>query len=369
MKMLLVARKSLREIVREPQLIGLELGLPLVFLLMTLLMYNTPLLVTYQLWVHDPGERAGPIIEELREQRYPNGEPVFELTAVENLHEAEEALKERASSLLLKVSPYGGGVSLRGDALSPAFYRASVLLEAALRQQADRTAGRPQVARLAVDTIAAGGGRSLGPQTQFDLYAPGMIVFALLMIIPQTAMLVSREVRWRTLERLQLAPVSTAELLAGICLAQLVVVVLQVVTITWLATALGFHGHGSKWLAVLAGLVLSLGSIALGLIVAACVENDSQAANLGGSISMLLVFVSGAWFAMPALTLFTLLGHPIDLFDVFPATSGFLALQQVLAYGAGLREVAFRLAVTFILSVVYFGIGVLVFRHLRMQKS
>lgn len=367
MKILLVARKSLLEIAREPQLIGLELGLPLAFLLITLMMYNTPVLAMYQVWVHDPGERAGHIIEELREQRYVTGEPVFELTAEENLQSAEEALKERASNVLLKANPERNLVSLRGDALSPAFYRASVLLEAALRQQADREVGRPQVARLAVESIAAGSGQSLGPQTQFDLYAPGMIVFALLMVIPQTAMLVSREVRWHTLERLQLAPVNTFELLAGISLAQLVVAVFQVVIITWLATALGFHGHGSLWLAVLTGLVLCLGSIALGLVVAACVENDSQAANLGGSVSMLLVFVSGAWFAMPALTLFTLAGHPIDLFDIFPVTSGFLALQQVLAYGAEWGDIAFRLAVALILSVTYFGIAVLVFKRLRMQ--
>jgi len=368
MKMLLVARKSLLEIVREPQLIGLELGLPLAFLILTLLMYNTPLLATYQVWVHDPGERAERMIEELRVQRYPTGEPVFELTAEENLHIAEETLKEGAAIVLLKANPECGQVSLRGDALSPAFYRASVLLESALRQQADREIDRPQVARLAVESIAPGSGQSQGPQTQFDLYAPGMIVFALLMVIPQTAMLVSREVRRHTLERLQLAPVSTVELLAGISLAQLVVAAFQVVTITWLATALGFHGHGSLWLAVLTGLVLCLGSIALGLVVAACVENDSQAANLGGSISMLLVFVSGAWFAMPALTLFTLAGHPIDLFDIFPATSGFLALQQVLAYGAGWRDIAFRLAITLILSLIYFGIAVLVFKRLRMQQ-
>jgi len=149
MKMLLVARKSLLEIVREPQLIGLELGLPLAFLILTLLMYNTPMLAKYQVWVHEPGERAERMIEELRVQRYPTGEPVFEFTAEENLHIAEETLKEGAAVVLLKANPECGQVSLRGDALSPAFYRASVLLESALRQQADREIGRPQVARQA----------------------------------------------------------------------------------------------------------------------------------------------------------------------------------------------------------------------------
>lgn len=369
MKVLLVARKSLLEIIREPQLIGLELALPVAFLLMTLLMYNTPLLATYQVWVYDPTGRAEMVAGILKDERYANGEPVFELTATVDLDRSENSLVEREANLLLKVGPQAGQWIIRGDALSPAFYRASMLLEGVLRRQADIEAGRSQVARLVVASIAAGGNAATSPQTQFDLYAPGMIVFALLMIIPQTAMLVSREVRWGTLKRLQLAPVSTSELLAGICLAQLVVAVFQVTTITWLATLLGFHGHGSLWLVLLAGMALSLGSIALGLLVAAFVENDSQAANLGASASMLLVFVSGAWFAMPTITLFVMMGHPITIFDIFPATSGFLALQQVLAYGAAINDIAFRLAVTVVLSLVYFCFAVLVFRHLRMQKD
>jgi uncharacterized membrane protein SirB2 len=55
-------------------------------------------------------------------------------------------------------------------------------------------------------------------------------------------------------------------------------------------------------------------------------------------------------------------------FDVFPATHGFLALQQVLSYGAGLREIGFWLATTLLLSVFYFAVGVIVFQRRQMQS-
>jgi hypothetical protein len=61
-------------------------------------------------------------------------------------------------------------------------------------------------------------------------------------------------------------------------------------------------------------------------------------------------------------------GHQFDLFDVFPATHGFLALQQVLSYGASLRQVASRLAATLVLSAVYLILGIVIFRDLRMDK-
>ena len=73
-----------------------------------------------------------------------------------------------------------------------------------------------------------------------------------------------------------------------------------------------------------------------GLVVACFVENDSQAANVGSTVSMLQVFLSGAFYQLSPLTMFVVAGHQIDLFDIFPATHGLLALQQVLVYGAGL---------------------------------
>jgi ABC-type multidrug transport system permease subunit len=116
------------------------------------------------------------------------------------------------------------------------------------------------------------------------------------------------------------------------------------------------------------GLAVSFSAVGQGLLVACFVENDSQAANVGSSVAMLQVFLSGAFYQMPPLTLFNLAGHQIDLFDVFPASHGFLALQQILSYGAGLGEIGFRLGATLVLSLLYFLLGVAVFRRLQMRQ-
>jgi ABC-type multidrug transport system permease subunit len=117
------------------------------------------------------------------------------------------------------------------------------------------------------------------------------------------------------------------------------------------------------------GLVISLSAVGLGLLVACLVENDSQAANLGSTIAMIQVFLSGSFYQLPPLTIFTLAGHQIDLFDVFPVTHGFLALQQVLSYGAGPSEVGFRLGAALLLSILYLGAGVLLFQRLQMRQA
>jgi ABC-type multidrug transport system permease subunit len=194
-----------------------------------------------------------------------------------------------------------------------------------------------------------------------------MIIFALMLIVPQTAMLVAREVRWDTLGRLRLTPMRAWDLLGGISLAQMIVAVFQVAAVFVCAVLIGFQNRGSLLTAILVGLAVSFSAIGQGLLVACFVENDSQAINVGSAVAMMQVWFSGSFYRLPPMTVFTLTGYRIDAFDIFPATHGLLALQQVLSYGAGLEEIAFRLGATVVLSLLYFGLGVAVFQRLKMR--
>ncbi|MBN2006521.1 MAG: ABC transporter permease [Anaerolineae bacterium] len=359
MKLLLVARKSLLEMLREVQLLGMVILLPLLFLAITLFSYSGSLVETYAVQViNADADRA--FVDAVAAQRHATGQPVFALSEAGE-EAAEEALKSQKAVMALRLAPGASGVpavTLRGDALSMRFYRAGTLLNGLLLAYGDRAAGRPPVLQVTEEPL----GR-FPSLTYFDLYTPGIIIFALLMIVPQTAMLVGREVRWRTLRRLRLTPLRAWELLGGISLAQMVVAVAQVIIVFVGALLMGFHNHGSLGLTIGAGLAIAFSAVGLGLIVACFVDDDSQAANLGGAAAMIQVFLSGAFFQLPPITLFTLAGHPIDLFDVFPATHGFSALQQVLTYGASLSQVTFRLGATLLLSGVYFIVGVWIFRR------
>lgn len=329
MKTLVVARKTLVEIAREPQMLGLVVLLPLVFLLITATTYTGSLLVTYPIAVAGvPADDS--LLQEVMALRYSDGRPVFDVALV--------------------------------DALYGRFYRASTILSNLIARHAAKAEGRIVPVRVVEEPLVAA-----GPETEFDLYAPGMMIFAWLMIIPQTAMLVAREVRWRTLRRLRLTRLNAWHFLGGITVAQMVVAVVQVVVVFVVALALGFHNRGSLPLAVAVGLVISFSAVGLGLITACFSENDSQAANVGSTFAMLQIFLSGAFYQMPALTLFTVAGHRIGLFDVFPATHGFIALQQVLCYGCGVEQVGFRLAAAAVLSAVYLAAGVILFGRLKMR--
>lgn len=363
-KILLIARKYLIETWREPGLLALVLAMPLFFMVINAVAYATPRLTTYPVLVVAGDPRAEPLIDILRTQRYAGGGLMFDVQFTQD-RDADDALKSGAAAALLVFAPGASGelgVTVRGDATSMRFILASTLLDQALGPAIDLARGKPVVARLVQQPIQA-----LAPLNDFDAYAPGMMVFAVLLIIPQAAMLLGRERRTGTLRRLRLTPLRSWQLLSGASLSQMVMSTGQVVLMFAAALALGFHNRGSLPLAIGIGLLLSFGAIGLGMIVACFVEDDNQALNVGATFTMLQVFISGSFYQMPSITLFTLGSYEIGLFDFIPATHGLLALQQVLIAGAGLPEVAFRVAAMTVLSVAYFGVGVFVFERRQMR--
>jgi len=366
-RLTLVAKKSLLETFRELQLLGLTIALPLVFLVITFATYNGNLLVTHPIQVLNDSTQGGPLLKKISSLRYADNDPVFDISSAVDPQNADNFLKNGEITLWVSIvdEPINDNtlVTIKGDALSNQFFRASTLLENTIIKHSREKAEIPTIIDTVENHLV-----SEGPQTEFDLYAPGMITFGLLMIIPQTAMLLAREDRWKTLNRLRLSRLHSWEILGGISLAQMVIAVIQVVIVLLAAVALGFNNKGSLGLAVVVGLALCGSAIGQGLLVACFVQDDSQAANVGSTFSMIQVFLSGSFYQLPPLTIFSLAGHQIDVFDIFPATHGFRALQQVLTYGDGFPDISFRLGAALVLSMLYFALGVFFFERMKMMS-
>ena len=362
-----VARKNLLELVREPQSLGLLLLFPLFMMLITAVGYGTrPRLPTYSLQVINQHPDGARLVAALQAERYPDGRPVFAITPSPNRAAAEEALKAQQSVILLIFAPDADGklaLTVRGDAMRLDFTRCSVELDRRLSPALDALSARPQRVLLTEQPIALH-----APQTEFDAYTPGMMIFAILMLIPQAALVISRERRNGLLNRLRLTAVTSVELLSGISLALMVVAAAQVLVLFATARLFGFHQQGSLLLGILICLLLSFSAVGMGLVVAGFTENDSQSLNTGSTVSMLQVFLSGAFFAMPDLPVFSLGGYSIGAFDFLPATHAMTALQQVLVSGANLPQVAFRLGMAALLSLVYFAAGIIFFRSMLWRR-
>jgi ABC-2 type transport system permease protein len=240
------------------------------------------------------------------------------------------------------------------------------MLESAVAEANDRMAGRTAAVKIREVPFQA----ILGSlRYAFTAYSPGMIVFALLTLIPATAVLLGREMRKRTLERLRMSELSTMEYLCGVGPAQLALGFVQA-SLVVIALQAAHIPMIRLWPVVLLTIVIiAASSIAVGLMLGSFIRNDSQAVNIGYAVTMVQVFMCGAFFPVPTPALLTIAGHQIGFFDWLPATHGVLALQQALIFGSGVEQVGFRLGVAALLAALWFGIAVLLFRRARMGDT
>jgi len=202
--------------------------------------------------------------------------------------------------------------------------------------------------------------------TTFDFIAPGMIVFAILLLATTVAASLTREVEKGTLERLKLSKMRGFDLLFGGLIPWSLVVVAQVVILLLVAISIGFHWQGginSILMAILIGVIGGIASIALGMIIAAFAKNDRQAANLGTLITVPTSFLIGAFFPLPNAGI-----YGVQFNEILPWTHTLAALRSTLTYG-GSGDVNYQIGISVMLTVILFIIGVALFSRTRLRAE
>ena len=207
--------------------------------------------------------------------------------------------------------------------------------------------------------------------TQFDFLAPGMIVFAILLLATTVAAILTREVESGTLLRLKMSKMSSFDLLFGGLIPWSLIAGAQVVILLAVAIILGLHWQGSFYsiiLAIFIGIIGGIASIALAMIIASFAKNDRQAANLGTLIVVPTSFLTGAFFQLPAVFL-NFFGHSFQVYDLLPWTHTLTALRSVLIFGSGWNSVSFEVEMSALLTLILFVIGVFLFSRTRLRAE
>lgn len=200
----------------------------------------------------------------------------------------------------------------------------------------------------------------------FDALAPGLMVFAILLLISYTASTLAREVEQGTLHRYRLARVGAPSLLFGVLLAQLILASLAFALMLGVAHLMGFENQGSYAAAYVIILATALCSIGIGMGVAAIVKRRDEAANLAMFLAIPLGLLSGAFFEIPGVTLWEEGDRSLELYDLLPTTHAVDALQAIMNEGQGLGDVTTSLAALAAMAVATFLMGSLMFWGRRM---
>ncbi len=388
MRLLSVFRKSLREQARDL----LALSLTLIFAPCMVVLYWMMFgggSTTYNVLVinndagaqirsgetHNAGED---VVAAIKNVKYKDGKPLLIVKTMTDRAQAEKRLRNRDAAALLIIPPdfsrsltisllgpmVTSTVTLVGDLTNPYYSPVAAMLGGALSTAMEKATGWPSPVQVAEEALGASAVR-----TEFETYVPGLLIFAVIMLVFQAAMTVTAEVEAGTLRRLQLTRMTAFDLLGGTGAALVLVGVASLLLAFATALAIGFRSQGPLWIAILAAVLTSLSVVGVGLIVACFSKTVNQAFLIANFPLAILMFFSGSVFPIPRTTLFYLAGHSVAIFDILPPTHAIIVLNKVMTLGAGLNDVLFELTALTMLSLLYFGVGVWLFqrRHLRAQ--
>ena len=206
--------------------------------------------------------------------------------------------------------------------------------------------------------------------SQFDFLAPGMMLFAILLLATTVAASLTKEVEKGTLARLRISKMRSFDMLFGALIPWSIVAAIQVLILLTVALIMGFNWQGglnSIVLAMFIGVIGGIGSIALGMIIASFAKNDTQAFNLGIMVVVPTSFVVGAFFQLPQVVMGEIIGRSFQIYDILPWTHILNALKSVLIYGNGLSAITYDLAWSAVLTAIIFVIGMGLFSRFRLS--
>ena len=316
-------------------------------------------------------------IEAMKELTFQDGSPVLRVKEIATRVEGESRLKERKSAALVILPPDFSqviadsqkenafpttNVELVGDLTNPFYTVAAVMAYTALDFYTVSATGEYRPIGMIETALGDSAAR-----TEFELYVPGLFVLAVIMMLFQASMMVAREIEGDKLQRLRISRLTAFELLSGISIWLVFVAILEVLITFGVAVSLGFDSQGAFWIAILLGVITSFSIIGVAMIVASFSKTVSQAFVIANFPFGFFMFLSGAAFPVPLGSMFTLWGHDFHLVDLLPPRHAVIALNKVFTLGAGLSDVTFEITALVVLSVLYFGIGVWLFRKLHLK--
>jgi ABC-2 type transport system permease protein len=381
LKSLTIAWKTLKEALRDPQLLVLFLVFPAMLVCMYFFAYGggaKNLASTLILLVdnRDEGAFGSELIAHLRNEKF-DGAPLLTVTEIHSSSEARIILNEWKVEALLTI-PADFTATLKNadparpprftllkDPLSDMGNFLSVMFEEPLRAFIEEKTGWQQPKQVVAYDYVEG----TGNLNDFQFGVPGVIIFGIAFGVMYAAILLVREMTGGAFQRLRLANVSGWSLLGGITLAQLAVCAVQVAITVGVAHICGLQTAGSYILLGIFALILSLTATGCGMITACFAKNDGEAANLSMLFIMPLVFFSGAMYPMPPLPLFTIAGKTLFFADLLPTAFATDAIRRIMIYGEGLSNVWSHLFWVIVESVILFMLGVKLFQHFRLKRS
>ena len=210
---------------------------------------------------------------------------------------------------------------------------------------------------------------SSGIVTDFDIYVPGLLILSTIMLMFSAPIAFVTEVENKTMLRLKLSKLNTFEFLTGVSFVQILVGILSVVLTLTAAVYLGFNVQGSVELMLFVTVLNIISIIAFSLIIAALTKTVNEILTAGNFPLFLFMFFTGAAFPLKGKALFSTAGYDFTIYGFMSPTRSVNALNKIMIMNMSFRDILPEIFSIIILTIIYFLIGLYLFkiRHMRVK--
>jgi ABC-2 type transport system permease protein len=205
----------------------------------------------------------------------------------------------------------------------------------------------------------AGRGKSLN---EFDLYVPALLVLSIIMMLFTAGASIVREVEKDTITRLALSKLKSAEFMTALTLNQIIIGLICLFLTLLAAFSVGYTTTGSIPLLLIVGALTCFSVISISIITSCFIKTMFGLLTLGCFPFFILMFFSDCFLPLPKINFFSLAGHQIYVNDILPTATATRAFNKILNYDSGFSDVSFEILWILAISLLYFFIGVWLFR-------
>lgn len=309
------------------------------------------------------------LVNELKAVKYKDGKSALNVFEADDTAEVKDLIKNRKVDLLVTI-PIGFADSLIagnapefmlfGEASNPKYSVGTIFTITAMESLVKKYTKSKPLYTFQENFM----GNSIA-KSEFDIYAPGIFIFSIIMLILSASLSIIRDVEDKTMIRLKLTRMTVFDYLVGNTFVQWVVGVISFGLTLWLAIMLGFNSQGSVFLVLLVCSLTILSIIAICLILVAFCKTATMIMIVGNFPLFILMFFTGSMIPLPRNEIIK--GFAIN--DILPPTHAVIALNKIFTFGAGLKDISYELLMLLILTISYYIVGIYLFRKRHLLKT
>lgn len=368
-------KKTLKENIRDWKILILALVFAPFFIYLMYFYLDNPGSKVYKVVVlnNDHGDYSVELIKEWESLKSGEGKQILTLQIVTDTSFARNLIRNKDADLFVSI-PYDFTASLNtivkdrsgnppsitnfGDQSNARFLIASSFIDYVTISYVGIKMGMEMP--VDIEYKYAGKGRSVD---EFSLYVPAMLVLSIIMMLFTAGASIVREIEKDTITRLRISNLRSIEFMGAMSLNQVIIGLACLLLTLLAAVSVGYRTSGSVLLLSLVGMLTCFSVISISIITSCFIRSMFGLLTLGCFPFFILMFFSDCFMPLPRINMFNLLGNRIYLNDLLPTATATRALNEILNYDSGLKEVLFEIGWIFVLSFIYFVLGTWLFRR------